>query len=426
MSKSQVRKAITRLYGDRASEFERKYIRNKKTVFLLILLLSIMAAGWYALKSKADPEPVDGKYLKRNEKGGNDKNLNIEAVSSEGYSEEMSILVKSRRYDEQELDELYETFCEELKKVIVPARETIDNVSTDMNLVSNIEGYPFDIIWHSLAPSVITDRGKIMKETSEVVELNAEISYEDYFREVLIPVCIKPHNKTAEEVFREMLGEKIEEMSMSSETKEYQELPTEVFGSTVRYSIVKEPTAVYLVIIGITVALLSGLAKDEELIKKAKGRDEQLKTDYSKFVNRIALYYGAGLPIRNIWEKMCAEYEQNRKNGLTGKRVVYEEMLKCNRKMIDGSTQRDAYDTFSERIGITEYTTIIGILKQAVSTGGTDISYVLKERRTAAFEEQKKRAKILGEQAGTKLLAPMFMMLLVVFIIVLFPAFMSF
>lgn len=426
MSKSQVRKAITRLYGDRAPEFERKFKRNKKTVFLLILLLSIMAAGRYALKSKTNPEPVNGKYLRRNEKGGSDKNLNIEAVSSEGYSEEMSILVKSRRYDEPEIDKLYEAFCEELKKLIVPSGETIDNISSDMNLVNHIEGYPFDVTWHSSVPSVITDRGKIMKETSEVVELTAEISYEDYLREFLIPVCIKPKNKTAEEVFWEDVREKIEEMSMSSETKEYQELPTEVSGSTIRYSVAKEPTAVYLIIIGITAALLSSLAKDEELIKKAKERDEQLKTDYSKFVNRIALYYGAGLPIRNIWEKMCAEYAQNRKTGLTGKRVVYEEMLKCDKKMNGGTTQQDAYDSFSESIGITEYTTIIGILKQAVSTGGTDISYVLKERRTAAFEEQKKRAKILGEQAGTKLLAPMFMMLLVVFIIILFPAFMSF
>lgn len=39
------------------------------------------------------------------------------------------------------------------------------------------------------------------------------------------------------------------------------------------------------------------------------------------------------------------------------------------------------------------------------------------------FEERKARAKRLGEEAGTKLLLPMFLMLVVVSIIVIVPAF---
>lgn len=39
------------------------------------------------------------------------------------------------------------------------------------------------------------------------------------------------------------------------------------------------------------------------------------------------------------------------------------------------------------------------------------------------FEERKKQARKLGEEAGTKLMIPLFMMLAVVFIIVIVPAF---
>ncbi len=42
-----------------------------------------------------------------------------------------------------------------------------------------------------------------------------------------------------------------------------------------------------------------------------------------------------------------------------------------------------------------------------------------------AFEERKARAKRLGEEAGTKLLLPMFLMLAVVLIIVIVPAFLT-
>ena len=42
-----------------------------------------------------------------------------------------------------------------------------------------------------------------------------------------------------------------------------------------------------------------------------------------------------------------------------------------------------------------------------------------------AFEERKNRAKQLGEEAGTKLLLPMFLMLAVVLAVVIIPAFLS-
>jgi hypothetical protein len=42
-----------------------------------------------------------------------------------------------------------------------------------------------------------------------------------------------------------------------------------------------------------------------------------------------------------------------------------------------------------------------------------------------AFESRKNTAKRMGEEAGTKLLMPMFGMLAVVFIMVMVPAFLS-
>ena len=42
-----------------------------------------------------------------------------------------------------------------------------------------------------------------------------------------------------------------------------------------------------------------------------------------------------------------------------------------------------------------------------------------------AFEDRKARARRLGEEAGTKLLLPMFLMLTVVLVIVIVPAFLS-
>ncbi len=50
---------------------------------------------------------------------------------------------------------------------------------------------------------------------------------------------------------------------------------------------------------------------------------------------------------------------------------------------------------------------------------------ILRREAMQAFEERKALAKIQGEEAGTKLLLPMFLMLAIVLVMVIIPAFLS-
>lgn len=53
-------------------------------------------------------------------------------------------------------------------------------------------------------------------------------------------------------------------------------------------------------------------------------------------------------------------------------------------------------------------------MSQNLRKGTKGLSELLKLESIQAFEERKARAKRLGEEAGTKLLLPMFLMLVVV------------
>jgi len=55
----------------------------------------------------------------------------------------------------------------------------------------------------------------------------------------------------------------------------------------------------------------------------------------------------------------------------------------------------------------------------------SDIATCVIPSGIQAFEERKAQAKRLGEEAGTKLLLPMFLMLAVVLVIVIVPAFLT-
>ncbi len=64
-------------------------------------------------------------------------------------------------------------------------------------------------------------------------------------------------------------------------------------------------------------------------------------------------------------------------------------------------------------------------MSQNLRKGTKGLTQMLRMEAIQAFEERKARAKRLGEEAGTKLLAPMFLMLAVVLVIVIVPAFLS-
>lgn len=429
---SRRRQAFCKLYGERAPEYERMFYRNRKRIVVAVLLLTGFMAVLAALTGTNHSEILNGKYIKRNGKEESDKTLRVNASSSEGYSDELTLLIENRHYTEEELEAMYIPFKEELMQEIVPTGQSLNRISSDMNLVKNIKNYPFSVEWHSDNPVILSSAGivnedKLFAMNKEItVILTAIVSYAEEERELMIPVILASGTRSDEELFWETVNSEIERMSKASLTEEYQILPTAIDGQTLRYSDKKTPVCAVIIVCGILTAILLVSGKDEDLYKKANERDEQLRQDYPQFINRIALYYGAGLSIKNIWQRMCADYEQKKHRKHYMKHAVYEEMLRCEKRMRDGVGEEDAYDQFAANIGLSEYKTVISILQQAIRTGGSNIGYMLRERRMEAYEEQKKRARVLGEKAGTKLLFPMFMMLIVVLIVILVPAFLSF
>ena len=94
--------------------------------------------------------------------------------------------------------------------------------------------------------------------------------------------------------------------------------------------------------------------------------------------------------------------------------------------MQDGVGEAEAYTSFASAISLTRYRNLTGLLLQTLQTGGSDIKEQLNEQLRGAFAEQKRTARIRGEKAGTKMLMPMFLMLLIVLVVILVPAFLTF
>ena len=79
----------------------------------------------------------------------------------------------------------------------------------------------------------------------------------------------------------------------------------------------------------------------------------------------------------------------------------------------------------ANRCGIGAYKKLVSLLTQGQKVGNRRLIEQLQEEAERVFLERKQAARKLGEEAGTKLLLPMMMMLMIVMAIVTIPAFLS-
>ena len=104
---------------------------------------------------------------------------------------------------------------------------------------------------------------------------------------------------------------------------------------------------------------------------------------------------------------------------------VYEEMILAAREMENGMSEAKAYELIGKRIGLLPYMKFSTLLVQFLKKGTTDLIRLLDFEVEDAFHERRENAKVLGEEAGTKLLFPMMLMLSIVFALILYAAFQS-
>lgn len=131
---------------------------------------------------------------------------------------------------------------------------------------------------------------------------------------------------------------------------------------------------------------------------------------------RLTLLAQTGMPIRQIFARLSKEKEG----------VVYEEVRRTFREMESGMTQTEALERFGKRTRLPQYKKCAALLAQNIRRGTGELITALGQEAENAFEEQKAAARRKAEEAQTKLLFPMLLMLSVVMILILVPAWLSF
>lgn len=200
------------------------------------------------------------------------------------------------------------------------------------------------------------------------------------------------------------------------------ELPERVGDREVTWQEKKDHTPEKLLLFGAILAGFVPLLERSREQERRKKRDCLLELEYSDMVSQMALLLGSGMTLQGAWKRIALSYEQKRSKHKVPEMPAYEEMLFACREMENGVEEAKVYLRFGERCGLAAYRRFGNMLGQNLKKGSRGLVAFLEHEAEEAFEERKNAAKRYGEEAGTKMLFPMMLMLGIVMLILLIPA----
>lgn len=156
-------------------------------------------------------------------------------------------------------------------------------------------------------------------------------------------------------------------------------------------------------------------------VKSRKKRD-CLKEIYPEFVEKLRLYLTAGLTMRNAFTAITALYAGQRESD-RGKQYLLKELrILCN-QLKNGANEEEAYVQWGNDCGDRHYRRLGFLLSVNLKKGNTRLLYCLEREVTEMRNTLHAQIRKRGEQASVQLLFPMILYLIVVMILVIYPAY---
>ncbi len=364
-------------------------------------------------------------YLVRPEQGEEDAEQTLEVWMGE-RKYELSVPLYAVPYEEAEVQRRLKEGADALESLFLNDNADLEHIYTSVNMPSQLPDAKISVQWHLDSWDYIQMDGTVDNlelEEAVPIQVQAILSYEDQSLTWQREVIVMPQKELSGEQTMELLRRQL--VLQQNGREERIALPSSAGQEALQWYLPAERRWLWMLILTLMAAfgLFLGKQKDEEkLIQK---REQSMQRDYPDIVSRLSLYMGAGVSMRNAWERIVENYEQK-----TGKeknrRPAYEEMRTTLHEMQSGVSEAAAYERFGTRCRVSSYLKLGTLLSQNLRKGTKNLAALLAEESREAFENRKAHARRIGEECESKLLFPMLLLLLSVLIMVMYPAVTSF
>ena len=393
-------------------------INIKKIVIIAILWIAVIICGVISSKGHKSGKTVE---ITR-PLYGDEREVSLTAESSFG-EKTLDIDILSLLMSEEEIERNLEDFMPVLEEKIRNGNDSLMNIRSEIKLPETVEGFPYEMEYEITPRGIIDRKGKPVAEVDEPTDLNIEITiyYDDLeFKRDLKARFIKGE-ETKEDLFWQQVEKQIKDSNENERLNAKLILPTSIDGTSVGWKYNERNQMPAIIILAFTISVLLIFKNRIEAGSEERKRREQIRKDYPEFAVKYALLIGAGLPNRQTMEKIVSDYRQR-----STKSPLYEEMAVALSEIKSGLSQSEALNNLAARCQVREVTQFVSLLNQNIRKGGDKLECEIKKEAMESLESKKEDVRKRAEQAGTKLLIPMTLLLIIVFVLIIYPAFGSF
>ncbi len=167
-------------------------------------------------------------------------------------------------------------------------------------------------------------------------------------------------------------------------------------------------------VIGLGLGAILPFFTMKDLENRVQKRHTAIAMDMPELVNKIVILTGAGLNLQGALYKIATEMRSDR--------ILYQELAHAMSIIDAGESADAAFDYMSIRCNMAEMRRFCAIIIQNIHRGGTDVSSALKGIGDELWAARKAMALRVAEEASTKMLFPMMLMLFAVILLVVAPA----
>ncbi len=434
-------KETIRMLGKAGNADDEVRLGGYKTISFILLTLIFTGVLTTLCLLARESSLLEGNRLKRADTGGgaSEYELMAETEGTEG-DKEISVTVSEQKCPDDKLDMFFEEAVEKLKAAILADNASVNEITGNIKIIKEIPGTSIKVKFDDPDPKYIYYDGTVRFENITepvIVTLTAELTYFDEIRIVSFPIRLMPREQSVAELFELSLLQALTDSDNATLDENFFILPETVDGKKIGWNEKKNKTAGIIGLLGIAAALGVIPARNIELKKQCKLREQEMIRDYPDIISKLSLLLTAGMTSRGAWEKICLDYVKQRESSMGGRnhsgkkgsqkdrkntRYAYEEMLKAAAQMNLGRSESEVYEEFANRCQVAVYQRLGSLLSKNLRRGSREITVLLQTEAENAMEDRRQGVRQRGEEVGTKLLLPMFGMFGIVVAIVVVPA----
>lgn len=403
-------------------------MRRKKIIEAAVVCILLLLLGAYMEFS--DRSMDDKNRIIRGSPGSGRQEVELTLNAGEKLKNyDYQVSVPAQCIDEKTAQSYFSRAEKEIDETFFPEGEEAAHVTEQVHMKPSYVKRLVKADWTLDQYNAVDVDGTIREDQldpqGELVQASVALTCEKYREEYTFSFQVYPKVMSQQEKVIHEIAAEVEQQS-TQEGERYLTLPDQAAGVKLQWKEKKQHLVWKILFFEVLVCfLMAGIVLERKRtadhIKK-----EQMKLDYAEVVSKLLILLGAGMSLKQAWNRISAQYSDKRQKKQIKERYIYEEMIITNHEILDGESERLAYQKFGERVDLGEYQRLIRILLQNLQTGSRGLCKLLEQESENALEERKALACKLGEEAGTKMLLPLMMMLGIVIAIIMIPAMLSF